>query len=364
MKRILFCLHEASLTGAPICAYKVIKYLQQSPEGYDILVHTAKDGILIDRMRHDKISTSLILKNLEHGLWISRIKQLFIYYFKFIIMLITFKPNIFFSNTICNCGQVILGKLLGAKTIVWVHEGRNVLLNCKYRLKFSSYFTNKYIAVSHYVGKELFKTVNQPSVVIYNGIENIQIDDHYRKANDIPVSGIVGVVDNNKGQLVAVKALEHLINQEKLNIILQIIGPVANQNYYDEIKMYVKSHGLENYVVFTGPIERIEKIYTPLDFVIVASTDETFSLVTLEAMALGRLVIASNTGGIPELVEDGVTGLLFTPGNHIELSEKIKYFLLHHELQGQIVSMAKLKVRSEFMIDKMLSNIASQIDSV
>ena len=97
---------------------------------------------------------------------------------------------------------------------------------------------------------------------------------------------------------------------------------------------------------------------------IVASFDEACPNVVLEAMACGKVVIASNVGGIPELIEDGVTGLLFRSGDYLDLSEKMYYVMTHEELEYKIGSTARLKITSKLSIDNFLYNIVSQIRSL
>lgn len=78
---------------------------------------------------------------------------------------------------------------------------------------------------------------------------------------------------------------------------------------------------------FLGPLDRLElsKFYRNARFIVVPSIcPEAFGLVALEAMSLGLAVIASRIGGLPEIVEDGVTGFLFETGNSEELSNKMK----------------------------------------
>jgi hypothetical protein len=67
------------------------------------------------------------------------------------------------------------------------------------------------------------------------------------------------------------------------------------------------------------------------DIVLVCSQNEAFGRITLEAMLLKKPVIGTNAGGTPELIREGVNGLLYTPGECIELAEKIEYFIRHPE---------------------------------
>ena len=72
--------------------------------------------------------------------------------------------------------------------------------------------------------------------------------------------------------------------------------------------------------------EQVDKFYANSRIIVLCSICyEGFGLVLLEAMIRGRAVICSRIGGLPEIVEDGVTGLLFEPGKVEDLSEKIRY---------------------------------------
>ena len=75
---------------------------------------------------------------------------------------------------------------------------------------------------------------------------------------------------------------------------------------------------------------------------------EGFPLILLETMRLGRPVIASRIGGIPEIVEDGVTGLLFEPGNSEDLTQKIDTLWGNHHLCQQMGAAGRQKALREY----------------
>jgi glycosyltransferase involved in cell wall biosynthesis len=87
---------------------------------------------------------------------------------------------------------------------------------------------------------------------------------------------------------------------------------------------------------FTGPAEEVPSVLRSLDVVVNASTSEPFGLSILEAQACGVPVIGTDTGGIPEFVIDGETGLLFSPGRPDELAARLNRLLgapgLGHDL--------------------------------
>ncbi len=78
---------------------------------------------------------------------------------------------------------------------------------------------------------------------------------------------------------------------------------------------------------------------------------ESFGLVVVEAMSYGLPVIASRIGGIPEIVEDGVTGFLFEPGNADELAEKMKLLWENPELCRQMGKAGREKAIREYSED-------------
>ena len=84
------------------------------------------------------------------------------------------------------------------------------------------------------------------------------------------------------------------------------------------------------------------------DLLVLPSFMEGLPIVLMEAMAVGVPVIASRVAGIPELVEDDETGLLFTPSNWDELASRIDLLLGDEALRRRLAESAKAKVASEF----------------
>jgi glycosyltransferase involved in cell wall biosynthesis len=110
---------------------------------------------------------------------------------------------------------------------------------------------------------------------------------------------------------------------------------------------------IENYVDFLGFLSGEKKYtyYKSADIYVQPSRYETFGIAILEAMACGKTVVASNVGGIPFLVIDGETGLLFENGNVRDLAEKILNLLNDKELREKMGKAGK-KRAEEFTWDK------------
>jgi glycosyltransferase involved in cell wall biosynthesis len=98
--------------------------------------------------------------------------------------------------------------------------------------------------------------------------------------------------------------------------------------------------------------EALQEIVANSAFVVVPSEwYENCSMVVLEAMALGKPVIGSRTGGIPEQVEDGITGLLFEMGNVDELAEKMKLLARRPDLRSRMGQAARTRLEQQYSLE-------------
>lgn len=118
--------------------------------------------------------------------------------------------------------------------------------------------------------------------------------------------------------------------------------------------------GLSSAVTFAGrlPEEEVLAEIAHSDLLVLPSFMEGLPIVLMEAMAVGVPVIASRVAGIPELVEDGATGLLFTPSNWDELASAIDRLIGDETLQARLVERAKAKVAAEFDTRKSAAELA------
>ncbi|MEI6835811.1 MAG: glycosyltransferase [Candidatus Falkowbacteria bacterium] len=127
------------------------------------------------------------------------------------------------------------------------------------------------------------------------------------------------------GRLAVEKGVDVLLRALKLtNEKLDIVGTGPEET---NLKLLTKELGLADRVAFHGNQagENLEEFKRIAKAVILPSVwAENMSLVLLESLAYGKLIIASASGGTPELIKDGETGWLFSPGNFQELAQKIK----------------------------------------
>lgn len=364
-KRILFVSHDASLTGAPIYLSNLLKYMQSSSVNYDIVLHCANNGPLVQTLQKEGFRVITFGKRSSNSSSLMKAFHRLGYYLNFMALLNQFKPDLIYSNTMVNFSQVVLGRVMGAKILVHMHEGNDFASRAKLRLKFSSFFTTKYIVGSRYVAAVLKNYVGIDGVVIYNGIKApASSQDTLGQQKTSFSLCVIGTIDRNKAQLIAVKAVEYLVRVKHLDVQLKIVGRIVDAEYGDELNAYIKHRDLCAVVALVGPVENIEDTYKNADALIVPSLDEAFPTVILEAMALKKSVIASNTGGIPEIIQDGETGLLFERGNFMDLAGKIILLINDDRLRLKIISNAFLKIKTNFSFQEQNRKIVQEIDNV
>lgn len=199
--------------------------------------------------------------------------------------------------------------------------------------------------------KELVRNMTHSKIhVIPNGIDFediLNIQPH--KSIEHPSILYVGGLTKIKGIDILLNAVPLIIKKiPNLHIYIAGSGPEGGN-----LKGLVKELNIEENVKFLGFISEEEKFsyYKSVDVCAFPSKYEPFGIVLLEAMACGKPVVASNVGGIPFVVEDGKTGLLFESGNVEELAEKIIMLLRDEELREKMGEAGRERAK-EFTWDK------------
>jgi len=149
------------------------------------------------------------------------------------------------------------------------------------------------------------------SRVIHDGCE-VPVSTSWPEPDHPVQIGLIGRISPWKGQHIYIQAAAMILN-EFPDARVQIIGaPLFSEfEYESELKQLTRALQLEARVEFTGFVHDVQAAIDQLQIVVHASTvGEPFGQVVIEGMAAGRPVIATNGGGIPEIVVDQVTGLL------------------------------------------------------
>ena len=205
------------------------------------------------------------------------------------------------------------------------------------------------------LNKFIAKDIRPSIVVLYLGAkdyikESSQSISEYKKnlgIEDEMLIGLVGRINVFKGQYLLIEALKE-IKEKELKIKALIVGSAMSEGYLDSLKNKIKEYELNNYVKFLGFSNEANKFMQACDVVLMTSKNETFGLVSIEAMQTGTCVIGADSGGVLEIIDDKVNGLLFKSEDSNDLSSKIQYLYENKELRISLGKKAEEKVNECF----------------
>ena len=182
---------------------------------------------------------------------------------------------------------------------------------------------------------------------IYNGIS---LEKFAAAERDSTANG--PVVVTTVARAVAVKRLDLLLRMAAaidtdIDYLFRIVG---DGPLLDELKAQAKSLGVADRVEFLGHRDDVEKILAESDIYALVSDSEGLSVSLLESMASGLPSVVTDVGGNRELVADGESGLIASPGNALELTEKVTSLIENAERRKQFGAEARRRVETQFSI--------------
>jgi len=233
--------------------------------------------------------------------------------------------------------NIILPLLFKRKLVIFVHEQfflsgfvgiiqnivNKIIFHNAFRIIVNSKSTAEWVKSFGIKDKKIF--------IFYPLIKSDNPKEEGRAYNE-KVKEILCVSNTrrNKGQEYLIKALDILRDKD---IKIVFAGMIKEKDYYDYLVEIVKSKALSQNISFVGFLEGEDLInaYKKADLFVMPTLKEGLGMVLLEAMAWGLPIIASNVGGIPEIIENGVDGLLVSSASPKELAEALKKLMENKE---------------------------------
>jgi L-malate glycosyltransferase len=172
---------------------------------------------------------------------------------------------------------------------------------------------------------------------------------------DAPIVGNVAALVGHKGQRHLVAAAGRVI-RELPDARFLIVG---EGELRDPLERQIKELGLERHVLLTGFRDDAVGLQKSFDVFVMSSVTEGLGSAMLDAMACGRPVVASRTGGIPEAIADGVTGVLVPPQDEPALARAIVRLLRDEDLRRVLGGSARQRIVDEFSVEKMVAGTLS-----
>ncbi len=153
--------------------------------------------------------------------------------------------------------------------------------------------------------------------------------------------GIVGRIEHAKGQHIVLSATKQL-RENGINARCVVLGGAMDEAYLAELESKYKQDK------FMGHVNNVSEIMQAFDVLVLATKKETFGLVLVEAMRCGVCVVASDSGGPLEIIDNGVNGLLFESFNSDDLAKKLELLANDENLRLSLAKSGKNKADAKF----------------
>jgi glycosyltransferase involved in cell wall biosynthesis len=206
-----------------------------------------------------------------------------------------------------------------------------------------------------------------PVSLIYNGVDLQRYDrqqpcctlrEEYGLPAEGPLVGVVARLEAEKGHLTLIDAWPGVLAEFPAATLL-VVGEGSR---CEALRAQAAELGISRSVVFTGRRDDVPAVTAALDVAVLPSYREAQGLTILEAMALSRPVVASNVGGIPEMIEDGRTGLLVPPHDPAALAAAITRLLRDHPLADTLARAGHDLVHERFCVELMARAVETIYD--
>jgi glycosyltransferase involved in cell wall biosynthesis len=262
--------------------------------------------------------------------------------------------------------SILASKFTRVPSVCHIHDTRKLTKIEKFLGK----FVDKFIVLTNNALKLYSSDLGEEKLsLVYNGlnlnewkpIDNTRdIVKQFNLSDEDFLVGLVGRIVEGKGHIDFIKTAK-IISDFNRKVKFLIIGGSDSENIQFEIQLkdFVKNLGLEKYVIFTGWRNDVREVISNLDILVQASSTfpEGFGLTCIEAMALGKPVIATNIAGSSETILDGVTGFLISPGQPSILAQKILELINNPDLRYKMGKAGRERVEQLF-------NVVSQTKTI
>ena len=180
----------------------------------------------------------------------------------------------------------------------------------------------------------LYPCLKNRNRVIINGVNLKEFDLNFEYDFEKKYILSMGSLYKHKGFDLLINAFSCLV-EKQYDINLIIAGTGLEKTSLEKFAKLLK---IENKIIFYGAANGKEKIklFNECEFFVLPSRIEPFGIVNLEAMAAGKAIVATRTGGVPEIVKDGVNGILVEPYNNKALAEGMMRLLDNKELRERL----------------------------
>lgn len=209
-----------------------------------------------------------------------------------------------------------------------------------------------------------FKVPKEKIRLVYRGVNLAKYQysaDKYDKEKDSFTVINIGRLTPIKGQYEFIKGMKRVINRMK-HVEMWIVGgpEKGKERYLNKLRNLAKELGIEKHIKFLGLRGDIQDLLKKSDCLVLSTNvPEGFGRTVIEAGATGTACCAARVGGIKEIIDDGVSGLLFPPDDEVIMADTIVKMLRDRELRKKCAKNLRKKVEIAFTLEQMAKNTLS-----
>lgn len=252
---------------------------------------------------------------------------------------------------------IILLKILGVKQILATsHTFGDIYKNLWMVHFLQKYVLRAFTCITELAEKSFFGTS-----LLYTEKTVLQKRNHFTIYNSLPETFVLTNIKRNYGKVVTLGVVSRLETIKGMDLVIPAFSRVLE--HHPDTRLIIVGDGsliefMYKQAADTGcnaniewagrqPKESLPDWYAKMDIVLMPSRSEGFGLTAIEAMACGCVVVAANTGGLPEVVKDKETGLLHNPNSIEDISNQILYLIDNRNILAKY-SISSVKYSQKF----------------
>jgi glycosyltransferase involved in cell wall biosynthesis len=231
---------------------------------------------------------------------------------------------------------------------------------------------NKFVFVSHDAWQTFaYRVKSSRGKLIYEGIDAhalvkqadgvSSVRDEFNIPPDVCVIGMAARVAPAKDYETLAKAAARVVSQRR-NVRFLIVGDYSQvreyREHYEKVKEFLKANGVADYFIFTDHRQDVQRLIAAMDVFLLSTRTEGLPLVILEAMAHAKPVVATNVGGVAEVVKAGVTGLLHEPKDDEQQAADLLRLMEDGDLRKKMGEVGRQRVETEFSKERFAAELS------
>jgi glycosyltransferase involved in cell wall biosynthesis len=279
----------------------------------------------------------------------------------------TTRPDVVVTNTALIPTPALASAVVGIPHVWWLKEfvtkdhGLTYVLGEPFSQRLVGWLSTIVVANSSAVEEHFSPPIPRSKMrMIHSGVPCLDVGTN---RIDLPTLRVLllGRQTPTKGGKVALRAAS-ILGPEPIDVELRLVGSI-HPTYRAELTALARELGVTKHVEILDHTTTPEQQLSWANVVLMCSDNEAFGRVTVEALKSGRPVIGTRSGGTPEIIADGVNGLLIEPGNARQLAAALRRLATEPGLLARMSEHARTSTRDRFTLDGYVQAFVDVLDA-